>query len=509
MKSQNQNNKTGHGKNHNDVNNTTNTHNNHNHNNSNKLKDTINEYPDIIVKRIDNRNRIKSSKSNSPKATIYDNNSAKFVGNERKTHRIPKKRLTNKQLITRIVIGFISVILILAVGLTILWNFMFSGMQVDVDNDFYPTEALTYQPPESKDITNILLLGVDARNPNKENGLSDSIIILTVDSKNGVIKMTSIMRDCYVYIPGHKSPNKINAAHSFGGPELAMRTINNTLRLNIKKYMVVNFFSMADIVDLAGGVTVSMTDKERIYVNKLLYGDFRSEYSSLMLTKSGTQKINGKQAVEFARIRKLDSDSERARRQRAVLSALFLSFKDVNPIKKAQLIKEGLSKIKTNMTPGEITSLGIDILPKMSSDIMQMRLPIEGMYKVNNVGVWYMNVDYNKTIPEVYKFIYGEEKPFDLVPTIPYESHSTTVKSNSISHDPEELIPTADLSSSTPNSSQSDISISSSESLSQNSEITSSESSSNVNSSVTSTITITPTATQAPTLTVAPTITPS
>ncbi len=353
-----------------------------------------------------------------------------------------KKRLTNKQLISRIGIGFLSAILIVAVGLTLLYNYLFSGMKIDKPSEIYPTEALTNQPPVNKDITNILLLGVDARNPDNENGLSDSIIILTIDGVKGVIKMTSIMRDSFVYIPGRKNPEKINAANNFGGPELAMKTINNTLRLNIKKYMVVNFHSMAEIIDLAGGVTVEVTNKEKDHINKLLKEDYYSLATPLLLRSSGTLKLNGKQAVEYARIRKIDSDSERTRRQRTVLSAMFKSFKDVNPISKAQMIQKGLSLIKTNMKPNEITQLGLDILPKMSTEIEQLRLPIEGYYKVNSVGVWFMNCDYNGMIPKVYEFIYGKTQPFDLVPTIPFVTHIAKPTALANSNDPEDPIPT-------------------------------------------------------------------
>ncbi|MHB1483245.1 MAG: LCP family protein [Saccharofermentanales bacterium] len=336
-----------------------------------------------------------------------------------------KKRLTNKQFITRALIGFVSIILVLFLGMNLVWNYLFSGLDTDGGKGLIPTEPLTNQPPSSKDITNILLLGVDARNPKTENGLSDSIIILTIDRKNNVIKMTSIMRDCYVYIPGYKNPEKINAANALGGPELAVRTVNNTLRLNIDKYMVVNMFSMADIIDIAGGVTLDITKKELSTLNHMLRNTPVDEGGSSIVSGYGTQRMTGAQAVMFARIRKIDSDSERSRRQRDVLKALFGVFRETNPIKKAQMIQKGLSSIKTNMTATEITSLGLDVLPKMSNKIEEMKLPLDGYYKVFSQSVWYMKVDYNRMIPEVYKFIYGKEQAFDPVPTVPGDSWHT------------------------------------------------------------------------------------
>lgn len=367
-----------------------------------------------------------------------------------------KKRLTNKQFITRVAIGFVSLLLVLFIGINLIWNYIFSGLEPDKNSEHIPTEALTNQPPSSKDITNILLLGVDARNPKTENGLSDSMIILTIDRKNDVIKMTSIMRDCYVYIPGYKKPDKINAANALGGPELAVRTVNNTLRLNIEKYIVVNMFSMADIIDIAGGVTLDITKKEQSTLNFMLRNTPVDEGGASTVSGFGTQRMIGAQAVMFARIRKIDSDSERSRRQRDVLKALFSEFRNTSAVKKAQMIQKGLSSIKTNMTAKEITSLGIDVLPRMAGKIEEMKLPLDGYYKVFSNSVWYMKVDYNRMIPEVYKFIYGKVQDFDPVPTVPGESGYTNSRddqptssidsSSSSEPEPTEILTTPEIS---------------------------------------------------------------
>lgn len=361
------------------------------------------------IQRISNNRRRQPKPAKRVMKGLPNQNGPRTVAPVGYLRKRPRK-LTGRQMFTRIGVAVAALLVVLAIGVAFLYNYLWSGLNYKPDKINYPTEALTNQPPQSKDITNILLLGVDTRNPGVENGLSDSIIILTIDRKNNVIKMSSIMRDCYVYIPGRKNPAKINAANSYGGPELALRTINNTLRLNIEKYMVVNMQGMASIIDIAGGVTVDVTSSEKKDMNKRLH-----QYS---INDTGLLKLTGKQAVEYARIRKIDSDYERAARQREVLKALFLSFKTIDPIKKAQMIKEGISYITTNMKASEITALGIDILPKMNNEMQEMRLPPEGYYEVSSYGEWHMLVDYNRMIPEVYKFIYGETKAFDPVPTI-------------------------------------------------------------------------------------------
>ena len=101
-------------------------------------------------------------------------------------------------------------------------------------------------------ITSIALFGIDARNDSFR-GLSDSIMIVTVDAVHNDIKLVSILRDSLVRIDGY-GYQKINAAYSFGGPELAIKTLNQTFNLNIRNYATVDFVSMADIIDMVGGI---------------------------------------------------------------------------------------------------------------------------------------------------------------------------------------------------------------------------------------------------------------
>ncbi|MHB8962976.1 MAG: LCP family protein [Saccharofermentanales bacterium] len=334
--------------------------------------------------------------------------------------RKPRRHRTGRRIFTVVGISALVIILISTIGISALWNFVFSGFRPDTgpQTTGIPTEALTYAPPFSEDITNILLIGADNSESDTGYGLSDSLIILTVDSKNNVVKMTSIMRDCYVYIPGIREPNKINAANFYGGPELALRTVNTTLRLNIQYYISVDIASMTAIIDIAGGVTLDVTAEEVGALNKVLYGA-RND-----LAGPGIQKLNGTQAVQYARIRKIDSDTVRTQRQRNVLIALFRMFKDAGVVAKTQMIQQGLSQIRSNMTAKQITSLGMAVVPKLSVDVEQMKLPLDGYYKTNTYGGWYMVVDYNGTIPFLYEFIYGEVHPFDPVPTIPYRTHN-------------------------------------------------------------------------------------
>lgn len=313
-------------------------------------------------------------------------------------------------------VSLISLLLIAVTGGSIFVSFLFSGFRPDSGDDVtpYPTEALTHQPPSRDDVINILLIGTDSRDPDNDRGRSDSLIILTIDKRHKVIKMASIMRDSYAYIPGGtRSPDKINAAYAYGGPDLAVRTVNSTFRLNIQYYITVNMENMAGIVDLAGGIYINVTSGEMRDMNERLKGSDK-------LKSSGEQQLNGIQAVQYARVRKVGSDTERTRRQRDVLTLLYKKFVKANVVSKTQMMQKGLALINTNMTAKQLTSFGLDLLPTMAGEIRQMRLPPEGYYRVSTSNGWYMVVDYNRLIPVLYDFIYEEQYPFDPVPTIQY-----------------------------------------------------------------------------------------
>lgn len=177
------------------------------------------------------------------------------------------------------------------------------------------------------DVVNIALFGVDAR-PDDTNSRSDTIMILSIDKENKDIKITSIMRDTYIHIPTEYY-TRINAAYYFGGPKLAVQTINTNFDLDITDYITVNFNAIADLVDAVGGIELTITEEEVDIMNKtikesnkLLDGE-PSEYVSV-----GTQICDGHQVLAYVRIRKLgNGDFDRTARQREVLSLIFQKIK--------------------------------------------------------------------------------------------------------------------------------------------------------------------------------------
>ncbi len=238
--------------------------------------------------------------------------------------------------------------------------------------------SLTDGLPESR--LNVLLLGLDALRESRQR--SDSVLVASVGY--GPAKLASVMRDTLVNIPGH-GEGKLNAAYAHGGPELVMRTLNENLKLNRLHYVAVDFTALVDVVDAIGGVELNVTEAEMQRINQHLdaaRAQFESQgYSAPALTQSGEcTHLNGVQALYYARIRKLDSDFTRARRQRDLLQALWGKIRANlwNPVMLYRLGKAIVESVDTNMSVVQLLSLGEKVLAASAPEAL--RLPVDDSF---------------------------------------------------------------------------------------------------------------------------------
>lgn len=152
----------------------------------------------------------------------------------------------------------------------------------------------------NKDVVNILLVGSDHGAIKGDHGRSDSIMIATVNFKSKELKLTSLMRDMYVEIPGH-GHNKLNAAYAFGGVELLYKTIAKNFGIKIDNYCVVDFSTFEKVINKVGGIEISLEEKEAKYLNTTNYIS-KKKYRNV---KVGKQTLNGNQALGYASEQKL------------------------------------------------------------------------------------------------------------------------------------------------------------------------------------------------------------
>ncbi len=272
-------------------------------------------------------------------------------------------------------------------------------------------DALTDDVSDAS-ITNIALFGVDQRED--EACRSDVIMIATVDKRHNKVKLTSVMRDSYVPIDGYGS-NKINAAYFYGGPTLAVKTLNQVFDLEITDYVTVNFSEMAAIVDAVGGVRIDVSEEERLDANhNMIEQSAQSGKPVDTIEQAGYQTLSGMQAVAYARIRHVgNADYDRTGRQREVMEQIFEKGKSMNPLEYPALIKQMLPLVETSLELDEILDLAGIMLRDVTFE--DLRLPcnedlINGGSLVID-GVDYLYYDLDAASDKLHQFIYQDVRP--------------------------------------------------------------------------------------------------
>ncbi|WP_243154895.1 LCP family protein [Clostridium thermarum] len=250
---------------------------------------------------------------------------------------------------------------------------------------------------DSKRITNILLFGIDQTEGKR--GRSDSILILTIDEAHNKVKVSSIMRDSYVNIDG-RGMDKINHAYAFGGPQLAIKTINSNYKLNIKDYISVNFTTLPELIDTLGGVEITIKDYEI------------SQMEVVGITEPGKYNLTGKQALKYSRIRYVgNGDYERTERHRTILEKVFNKLIKLNPTEIPNMMSKLLPMMKTNMTNGEILDLGKTVLSMGTTKLEQKRFPLDGYCEGKMInGIWYLVFDQEATNEQIYQYIFEDKE---------------------------------------------------------------------------------------------------
>lgn len=230
-------------------------------------------------------------------------------------------------------------------------------------------------------VKNILLIGVDAREGEEaEKTRSDTMMLVTIDTRNKQIKLTSFLRDMYLEIPGYRE-DKLNAAQSHGGTQLLVDTLEYNFKVDIDNYMLVSFDMFTAIIDELGGVDVEITDKEAKYINSKDHMDIEDVYAFPEELSGGMQHFTGAQALWYSRIRYLDSDFMRTQRQRKVITAIVKEAVGQSPFALLDMVEKVMPMVKTDLTEDEMMDLGLHALTYLKYDIVQMQVPLSDAYK--------------------------------------------------------------------------------------------------------------------------------
>lgn len=260
---------------------------------------------------------------------------------------------------------------------------------------------------DNDEIKNIALFGIDETDGIL--GRSDCIMIFTIDNKHKNMKLISFVRDSYVTIPTKANKDKINHAYAFGGPQLALKTLNENFELNLDKFITVNFSSLPKLIDNIGKIEINITNDELNFIN-----DYIKNLNKLNGTTSpnimtpGLQEIDGTQALAYCRIRYTSGgDFERTNRHRIILNELIKKFKAIQITEYPNLLNEFLPLIQTNLSISDLLRTSLNINSLKSQPILQDRFPSDEDGEGKSIGgIYYYVFDNVSTTKKIHNFIY-------------------------------------------------------------------------------------------------------
>jgi LCP family protein required for cell wall assembly len=208
------------------------------------------------------------------------------------------------------------------------------------------------------------------------------------------------MRDLYVEIPG-KWKDRINAAYAYGGPALAIDTINKNFNLDIRYYATADFNGMKYLIDVLGGVEINIKEGEIPHINSASINQIKT---------AGLQHLDGQQTLAYTRIRYFgNSDYERTERQRTVLSQLYDKAKSAGVLKLGDIFSLVLPYVETNLSREDLMNLALACYSFTGSAELY-RIPADGTFSEETVQSKAVLVpDLSKNTELLHKFIYNED----------------------------------------------------------------------------------------------------
>ena len=327
------------------------------------------------------------------------------------------------------VLGIIILILIILAIIAVASGYFFirgkldQMQQVDIDENNLNVSATVAE--NLSGYRNIAIYGVDSRDSELgEGNRSDCIIIASINNDTKEIKLISVYRDTYVDIDGY-GLDKITHAYSYGGPELALKTLNENLDLNVTEFVTVNFDAVADAVNALGGVEINIQADEIDYLNSYLAETSRvTGLETEEITETGLQTLDGVQAVAYSRIRYTEGgDYRRTERMRTVIEAMFEKLKDKSLGEINNLADQILPEVYTNIEPNEIISLAPTIIQYEISDSIGWPYDVRGI----TTDRWYsVPVTLESNVQQLHEEAFGEE---DYTPSEAVQDISDRIES--------------------------------------------------------------------------------
>ena len=298
-------------------------------------------------------------------------------------------------------------------------------------------------PFADEDVLNILLIGTDERTEavndadafthlNQLDGTedttefsddarADSMILVSMDIKDHVIRLVSIERGTGVPIllDGYEDQyDWITHTFRYGGPKLTMKTVEECYNIEVDHFVRVNFNSFVQIVNAVGGVDIDITEMEAKALN------WEVPSNSMLIVNHvdpGLNHFDGYTALQYARLRKIDNDWKRVERQRTVIKAVLDQVKNTSVMELDNLLNTLLPLIQTNFTKTEIAALLVQLPGFLGCDVQQMSLPLQGTYGVRtgmDDRLMY-DPDWVVNIKALQDFLYNDKTAEEVIAATP------------------------------------------------------------------------------------------
>ena len=304
---------------------------------------------------------------------------------------------------------------ILLITVTTSFYHYYNLMEIENDDSIYYNDTVTFSDSEiseipdgdvnisegsvckDKDVFNILLIGTDERTKGfSKNARADSIMLFSIDNSSKKIRLVSLERGMLVSIPGHKN-DILTHTFRYGGSNLLMETVRTHFKVDVNKYMRVNFSMFEKLVDEVGGVDVTLTEEEAYGLNT--YPN-NNTWKLKRKVFAGENHFNGYEALQYARLRWIDDDFHRIERQRKVIVSIKEGMTDLSVSDLKDISEDCLPYIQTNLSAMEFADLLIRMPGYFENEIDQMTIPQKGTYKT--LG----NVDFDENARLLNEFLY-------------------------------------------------------------------------------------------------------
>ncbi len=347
----------------------------------NKNKNTnSNINPDMYIEKLEN--------------TPMSANKPPENKNKKGKRKKPKKKHSALKKVLAVLLSLIIVFSACAVALT---GIIFKNYTPEplVPNEHVDSSELM----SSMGVTNILLMGVDNMNTNKSTR-SDSMILLSLDTVHGKVKLSSFMRDMYVFVPGYYN-TKLTHACQYGGPQLTVDTIEYNFGIDIDGYVKIGYELLIELVDALGGITV---EEISAIESKAL------KREGVYIEPGENVLLDGNEALQYCRIRKGQSDFQRTQRQREVLTSVINTAIKTSPATLISIATSLVEKVDSNISKDEFMSLGFKALRCITGGVEQQQIPADGTWSnatKNSMAVLVVDFEENKNILD--RFIYKNE----------------------------------------------------------------------------------------------------